>query len=56
MNISNKIELTRVHIDCDGDAFFPKINSLKWKIIKIEKIKKEIEEPIDFSYITYIKK
>ena len=37
MNISNKIELTRIHKSYDGDAFFPEILEEKWKLVKSKK-------------------
>jgi dihydrofolate reductase len=37
MNKVNKIYLTLVHKEYEGDAFFPKINLYEWKVTKKEK-------------------
>ena len=56
MNISNKIELTRIHKSYDGDAFFPEILEEKWKLVKSKKNNLNKTKIINFSYLTYIKK
>ena len=56
MNISNKIELTRIHKSYDGDAFFPEILEEKWKLVKSKKNNLNETKIINFSYLTYIKK
>ena len=40
MEISDKIELTRVHAEFEADTFFPEINENKWKLISSEKHEK----------------
>ena len=32
LNFANTIYLTEVDIECDGDAFFPEIDSKKWRL------------------------
>jgi len=56
MDISDKIELTRIHKSYDGDAFFPKILEEHWKLINTEKNNFNKSPIINFSYLTYIKK
>ena len=56
MDISDKIELTRIHKSYDGDAFFPKILEENWKLINTEKNNFNKSPIINFSYLTYIKK
>ena len=56
MNISNKIELTRIHKSYDGDAFFPEILEEKWKLVNSKKNNFNETKIINFSYLTYIKK
>tara|TARA_B100001287_G_C22683140_1_gene531662 strand:+ start:692 stop:1195 length:504 start_codon:yes stop_codon:yes gene_type:complete len=55
MNISDKIELTRVHEDFDADTFFPKISEDKWKLINEEFNEKDDRHKFSFTYKTYIK-
>tara|TARA_X000001036_G_scaffold402304_1_gene408023 strand:+ start:374 stop:871 length:498 start_codon:yes stop_codon:yes gene_type:complete len=56
LDISDKIELTRIHQPYNGDAFFPKILEEKWKLIDSKKNNFKQNIDIDFSYLTYIKK
>jgi dihydrofolate reductase len=52
---ANRIELTRVHANFDGDTFFPELDLNVWKEIKNERIKKDEKHDCDFSFITYEK-
>lgn len=53
---ADKIELTRIHQDFEGDTFFPEIDKQQWEIIMQDEYPKTEENPIPFSYITYKKK
>ena len=55
MNISNRIELTRVHQHFEGDTSFPNIDESKW--VETKKIinKKDDKHNYDFTFITYDK-
>lgn len=55
MNVSNKIELTRVHTKVVGDTLFPEIDD-NWELVEEVKIKKDDKHLYDFTYLTYIKK
>ena len=55
MNVSDKIELTRVHEDFDADTFFPKISEDKWKLINEEFNEKDDLHKFSFTYKTYLK-
>jgi len=52
---ANKIELTRIHHDFEGDAFFPEIDEKKWRIESTEHFYKTDTVPYDYSYITYLR-
>jgi len=56
MNISDKIELTRVHHDFEGDTIFPEIDNENW--IESNRVLKSKDEKhkYDFSFITYNKR
>jgi dihydrofolate reductase len=43
---ANKIELTQIHKEYDGDTFFPEINLSEWKVTKEDKRD-------GFSFLTY---
>lgn len=56
LNISDKIELTRIHKLYNGDAFFPEILEKKWRLINSKKNNFNNDKSLKFSYLTYIKK
>ncbi len=56
MDVSQKIELTRVHGNFDADAFFPSINMNKWELKKEDYHPKDEKHAYDFTYLTYLRK
>ncbi|MCK7556702.1 dihydrofolate reductase [Chitinophaga sedimenti] len=44
----NRIYLTRVHAKVEGDAYFPDINALEWKLVKADK--HEADEKHAYAY------
>ena len=56
LSITDKIELTRVHTTCEGDAFYPEISTDGWQIINEEFHPKDENHAFDFTYVTYIKR
>jgi dihydrofolate reductase len=56
LDISDKIELTRIHKLYNGDAFFPEILEKKWRLINSKKNNFNNDKSLEFSYLTYIKK
>ncbi len=52
----NKMYITQIDKEFEGDAFFPKIDEEKWKVIEEEKGLIDEESSLDFSYITYERK
>ena len=53
---TEKIELTRIHEDFEGDTFFPKIDEKEWKLIAEEYHPKDEKHEFDFTYLTYVRK
>lgn len=56
IDISDKIELTRVHACIEADTFFPEIDSDKWNLVSEEFHPKDERHKYDFTYLTYLKK
>lgn len=52
---AHKIELTRIHKDFEGDAFFPEIKKTEWKLVATEKHHSDKDETFTYSYLTYKK-
>ena len=44
IDLADKIYLTRVHADVDGDIFFPKIHPTSWDIVFNEEITRELSD------------
>ena len=55
INIVNKLVLTRVDCDINGDVFYPSIDLNKWRMISNESFKQDKENEYDFSVETYLK-
>ncbi len=56
MDIANKIYLTRVYGDFEGDAYFPDINHEKWAQTLISEHPADEKNPYPFAFLEYIKK
>ncbi|MDP5231941.1 MAG: dihydrofolate reductase [Cellulophaga sp.] len=56
LEIATKIELTRVHENFEADAFFPELDTKKWKILQEEYHAKDEKHKYDFTYLTYVKR
>ena len=52
----NKMYITQIDKEFEGDAFFPKIEKKKWEIIEEENDLINEESNLNFSYITYERK
>jgi dihydrofolate reductase len=55
IDVADKIELTRVHTEVEADAFFPEIDSNKWKLVFEEQHTKDEKHAFDFTFLTYEK-
>ena|SRR5210317_288207 len=54
-NIVNKLVLTRVECEIDGDVFYPEIDLSNWKEISKESYKRDSENEYDFKIETLVK-
>ena len=55
MPLTNRIYLTIVHKEFDGDSFFPEIDTNEWHEKFREDHQPDEKNPIAFSFITYEK-
>lgn len=53
MHRCDKIYLTRIHRDIEGDVFFPEINKDEWKEISRQDFKADEKNSYDFSFIVF---
>ena len=56
IKIADRIELTRVHTDLEGDAYFPEIDHSIWEEVSREKRLKDEKHDYDFTFVRYNKK
>ena len=54
-NIVNKLVLTRVECEINGDIFYPQIDLSDWKEISQESFKRDSENEYDFRIETLVK-
>ena len=54
-NIVNKLVLTRVDCEINGDIFYPQIDLSDWKEISQESFKRDSENEYDFRIETLVK-
>lgn len=56
MPYANKLYITKIHQDFDGDVYFPEIKDEEWQVVETQKGVQNEENPYDYEYITYIRK
>ncbi len=56
MPFADKIELTRVHNEFEGDTFFPKINESDWDLVEQHFHPVDEKHAHAFTYLTYVRK
>lgn len=53
---ADRLYLTEVHADVDGDAYFPEYDKTEWKEISREDFSAEGSNPYNYSFVVYDKK
>lgn len=56
INIADKIYYTKIHHSFDGDAFFPKMDSNRWKLTMQTDMKPDEKNKFPFSFCVYERK
>jgi dihydrofolate reductase len=51
--LTDRLELTRVHAQVPGDAFFPKLDLSEWKLVAEERHDADEQHTYPFSFLTY---
>ena len=55
LSITNKLVLTKVDCNIEGDVFYPDIDLDEWKKLSSEHFTKDVDNDYDFTVITYEK-
>ena len=53
---ANKLYITEINEEFEGDVYFPEIDKDVWKVVDREKGLKDEKNPYEYEYVTYIKK
>lgn len=53
MEISDALEVTEVHHEFEGDAYFPEIDAKTWKEVFREKFPKDEKHIYEYSFVRY---
>ena len=56
MPYANKMYITEINQEFEGDVSFPEINKEEWDIVAVEKGLKDEKNPFDYNYVTYVRK
>ena len=51
--LTDRLELTRVHAQVPGDAFFPRLDLSEWKLVAEERHDADEQHAYPFSFLTY---
>ena len=55
MPVTDRIYLTRIHADYEGDIYYPAPDLSHWKEISCQSFKKDIDNPHDYTFYIYEK-
>ena len=53
---AQKLYLTKIHEEFEGDVYFPVINESEWNEVERSQGLKDESNPYDYEYITYVRK
>lgn len=53
---ADRIYLTRIHTEIEGDTFFPEINQKEWEVVHEEYHPKDEKHQYDFTFFTFERK
>jgi len=51
MHVADRIYLTKINHDFDGDVFFPEIKTTQWKVLSKKNFKADEKNKFDYSFL-----
>jgi len=55
LHLTDKLYLTQVHANFDGDTYFPEINFAEWKLIEKNDFQEDEKNKYSYSFVNYLK-
>lgn len=56
MPYANKMYITKIDQEFEGDVYFPEIKEEEWKVESTEQGLKNEDNPYDYTYVNYVRK
>ena len=56
MPYANKMYITKINKDFEGDVYFPEIKEEEWQVVSKEQGLKNEANPYDYEYVNYVRK
>jgi len=56
MPYANKMYITKIDEEFEGDVYFPQIDEKEWDILETKKGITDEQNPFDYEYVTYVRK
>ena len=53
MQVTERVYLTRIHAEVEGDTFYPELDMTVWKQVSIDQRKADEKNPYDYDFIIY---
>jgi dihydrofolate reductase len=53
LHLADRLYLTRVHAEVDGDAVFPEFDEVTWSLVDTEHFENDDKNEFPFSFLTY---
>lgn len=53
MDMVDRLIITEIHTEIEGDVFFPKIDEARWREVSREDHARDAENPYDYSFVVY---
>ena len=56
MPLIERVYLTRIHAELEGDTFFPEVDWTRWRLVAEDHHRADVKNSFDYSFLTYDRK